>query len=115
MATDKKRGRTRNPNNVQHLGLSGMPSQTTALSADADDLRLLNGETMLFHHRHLQEKDRNLAKGCGFCCGRLESVITDLEAPVPQPVVVQSDRTDKTGDTSHPRDGEFPGWPDPGS
>ncbi len=89
------------------MGVPNMSEETTQPSSNENGVRMLVPGPLLAHNRHLSVgvATRN---GCKLCKEGMGSVVKSVEAPPPEPVVVQDSGADKEGDTTpaHPD-----GWP----
>ncbi len=87
-----------------------MPGQSESVIQGPNPLRVLDSRAYLSHHAHVQNGRRRQA-GCGFCEKGLDAVVKIIEAPVEEPKLDESDRSDPDGAASHTsRDGGLDDW-----
>lgn len=104
--TNRPGGAVSNPNQMQNVGVPSVPAVQPRKSYAEDDLRMLDGKTLVLHHRHLQSGTRS-DPNCRFCQSGLSGVITHTPVPEEPDPVVQSDGADESGDAPSPPASEW--------
>ena len=101
---NSEQGRDRNaPDNMQDVGMPGVPGQDEFTLSVKSGVRRLRFRTLRSHNFHIQG-GRTHERGCTFCSKGLAGVLETMESSrPPEPQVAESDGGDEEGTAPRPR------------
>ncbi len=117
MVEKQTRRELRPSDNVQTMGVPGVPGQNPSGGQDEGGIWHLRTQALLFHHAHILDGYRNKDGGqrsqrCGFCREGVVAVLERVLPPVSEPEgdasVDEGDRADQEGPAASPPGGRWP-------